>query len=111
MDYGLHYYYIFCGINQLLCKHIFHAGRGLRQGFPLSPLLFLLVVEGLSWFIDHAKRRGGFKGVPISDAFSISHLLFIDDTLIFCDGSHRDVDKICDGMELLQAATGMDINV
>ena len=111
MDYGLHYYYIFCGINQFLCKPIFHAGRGLRQGYPLSPLLFLLVVEGLSRFIDHAKRRGAFKGVPISDALSISHLLFVDDILIFYDGSHRDVDKLCDGMGLLQAATSMEINV
>ena len=71
----------------------------------------MLVVEGLSRFIDHAKRRGAFKGVPISDALYISHLLFIDDTLIFYDGSHRDVDKLCDGMGLLQAAIGMEINV
>ena len=89
----------------------FQARRGLRQGCPLSPLLFLLVVEGLSHFIDQAKRRGGFKGVPISNALYLSHLLFVDDILIFYDGSRRDIDKLCDGIDLLQVATGMVINM
>ena len=89
----------------------FQAGRGLRQGCPLSPLLSLLVVEGLSHFIDRAKRKGGFKGITISKSLFISHLLFVDDIHVFYDGSHRDIDKIYEGLDLLQAATGMVINV
>lgn len=44
----------------------FHAKRGLRQGFPFSPLLFLLVAEGLSKFLESEKRRGSFRGTQIS---------------------------------------------
>lgn len=40
----------------------FKAERGLRQGYPLFPILFLLVVEGLSRMLTKAKRRGDFKG-------------------------------------------------
>ena len=83
----------------------------MKEGCPLSPLLFLLVVEGLSHFIDQAKRRGGFKGVPISNSLYLSHLLFVDDNLIFYDDSCKDIDKLCDGLDLLQVATGMVINM
>lgn len=48
----------------------FSLRRGLHQGCPLSPLLFLLVVESLSHFLDHAKITSSYKGVPISQVFS-----------------------------------------
>ena len=44
----------------------FTVGRGLRQGCPLSSLLFLLLDEGLSHFILVANNVGSFKGIPIS---------------------------------------------
>jgi hypothetical protein len=67
----------------------FHAKRGLREGCPLSPLLFQLVAEGLSRVMGEAKRMGEFWGIMLSPTLKISHLLFFDDVLIFCDGSHQ----------------------
>jgi hypothetical protein len=37
----------------------FKVERGLLQGCPFSPLLFLLVAEGLSLYLENAKRSGG----------------------------------------------------
>jgi len=42
---------------------------------------------------------------------NISHLLFVDDILIFCNGSRRDTDCLVEGLELFKRATGMLINV
>jgi hypothetical protein len=53
--------------------------RGLRQGCPLSPLLFILIVEGLSRIIKEAEGNGSLKGVSIGASCNITHLLFVDD--------------------------------
>jgi hypothetical protein len=50
-------------------SNFFKSSRGLRQGFPLSPYLFLLVVEGLSRAISEARRllvHGFLMGIDAS---------------------------------------------
>lgn len=91
-------------------SHFFHAEWGLKQGCPLSPLLFLLVVEGLSRFLKKANTDGEFRGIQISPGLAITHLLSVDDIFIFFDGSHRGLQTLCQGMDLFHSATGMVIN-
>ena len=58
--------------------------RGLRQGDPISPYLFLLCAEGLSAMFKREERVGHIKGVAVSrGAPRISHLLFVEDKLFF----------------------------
>ena len=88
----------------------FHAERGLRQRCPLSPLLFLLVAEGLSRAIRVAKAEGHFTGIQIAPNLNITHLLFVDDVLIFCSGTRGESKVLLETLDLFSKATGMEIN-
>lgn len=62
----------------------FNLERGLRQGDPLSPFLFVFIVEALKQLILKGTRMGLWKGVGIGkNELTITHLQYADDTLIF----------------------------
>lgn len=58
--------------------------RGLRQGDPLSPYLFLLCSEGLSSLLKHANMVGHIRGIQVAPTRPIlKHMCFADDTILF----------------------------
>ncbi|GAA0153979.1 hypothetical protein LIER_12088 [Lithospermum erythrorhizon] len=58
--------------------------RGIRQGDLFSPYLFLLCAEGLTCLLGDAEERKPLIGIHVSREIpSISHILFVDDTMIF----------------------------
>jgi len=65
---------------------------GLREGDPLSPLLFVIVMKVLGRMIYVAASEGLLSGFSVGIGTDISHLLFADDTLIFCGA---DPNKLC----------------
>jgi len=88
----------------------FGSERGLRQGCPLSPLLFLLVMEGLSRLIKDMHHRGRLSGIKITKDCTITHLLFVDGVLMFLNEVIRDLTTIQNTINLFKIATGMAIN-
>uniref|UniRef100_A0A2N9GDB5 Reverse transcriptase domain-containing protein n=1 Tax=Fagus sylvatica TaxID=28930 RepID=A0A2N9GDB5_FAGSY len=85
--------------------------RGLRQGDPLSPYLFLLCAEGLHSLIQKEKNAGTLKGVSISRGGpKITHLFFADDSLLFCKATTGDVDRIQSILSQYEKASGQQIN-
>ena len=59
--------------------------RGLRQGDPLSPYLFLMCAMGLQSLLHMAEMEGHIQGVAICwNAPRVSHLFFADDSVLFC---------------------------
>ena len=73
----------------------FHAQRGLRQGDPLSPALFVICTEILSRLIHREALLGNLKGIKISRSCEpISLLMFADNLLIFARASKKDATAI-----------------
>lgn len=91
-------------------SQFFHSERRLRQGCPLSPLLFLLIAKGLTRGIMEARRKGTFSGIKISQTLQIIRLLFVNDVLIFSVDFRRDAETLKNIISLFSKATCMQIN-
>src|SRR4051812_15973980 len=62
----------------------FTSSRGIRQGDPISPYLFLIVAEGLSCLLKSKNKSLKFSGLQVAPmAPPVNHLLFADDSLLF----------------------------
>ena len=86
--------------------------RGLRQGCPLSPYLFLICAEGLSALIRGQERLGLWRGFACcSGAPKISHLLFADDSLLFCEASEGNFRAIRGVLEVYERGSGQMVNL
>lgn len=85
--------------------------RGLRQGDPLSPYLFLLCAKGLSALIKNAVSMEKMEGVFICRGGpSISHLFFVDDSIIFCKATTEECDALKQVLNTYEQAWGQQLN-
>lgn len=78
----------------------FRSFRGVRQGDPLSPLLFVLAQQVLSTNIKACIQQGRLIPYKMGRRdISISHLFYADDVLVFTNGSQRSLNRL---MELFR---------
>jgi len=77
----------------------------------LSPLFSLIIIEDLSRALLEARRTGGLKGIKLGKSLYLTYLVFVDDVLLFYDGSRRDACKSKEILELYKTAIGMKINL
>ena len=93
----------------------FGSSRGIRQGDPLSPLLFDVVIEALSHMLDVAIAAGQFSGFSVGSTSStsmiVSYLLFADDTLIFCDADPNQLTTLREILTRFEKVSGLRINL
>jgi hypothetical protein len=85
--------------------------RGLRQGDPFSPYLFIWVAKGLSSLIVKAEMDNKIIGVPISAGGTrLSHLFFADDNLLFCRANFIEWGNIMEILKLYEKASDQKLN-
>ena len=85
--------------------------RGIRQCDPLSPFLFLLCIEGLNVLIKRAKNNREIHGFLLCRRGSkLTHLLFVDDSLLFCKATIEECGEVLEILNMYEEALGQKIN-
>ena len=79
------------------CKSngFFHSTRGLKQGHPLSPTLFIIAAEVLARSLNKLNKNAAFKGFGLPKwSPKINYLSYVDDTVLFCSGDRVSIIKM-----------------
>jgi hypothetical protein len=86
--------------------------RGLRQGDPLSPYLFLLCAEDFSALLNQAEENGNLQGIKVCPgAPSFNHLLFADDSMVLLNATEQCAQHLQRILNLYENCSGQTINL
>jgi len=89
----------------------FKPSRGLRQGDPMAPFLFLVVAEGLAGLVRQALRMDALRGIKVGrNNVECCLLQFADDTLFMCEDSFDSIFAIKAILRCFELASGLKVN-
>lgn len=92
-------------------RGFFIPGRGLRQGDPLSPYLFLFCAESLSAHLKEAERNHLIHGLKFGKgSLFVSHLFFADGSLFFCKADKKECSTIRNMLDEYEIVFGQKVN-
>ncbi|KAJ0535620.1 putative RNA-directed DNA polymerase [Helianthus annuus] len=90
----------------------FACEKGMRQGDPISPFLFIIVMEALAGMMRKACEVGSFSGVRLpSSGLVLSHLLYADDAMIMGEWSSSNFDTLRRLLRAFHLCSGLRINI
>lgn len=86
--------------------------RGIRQGDPLSPYIFIICAEFLSHLLARSTKERKIQGIKISNnSPAVSHLLFADDALFFTLANIKSAKEIKRILNIYEEASGHAVNL
>lgn len=90
----------------------FRMEKGLRQGDPLAPFLFLIVAEGLSGLVRQAVLLGQFSPFKLDDGggLHVSLLQFADDTIFLGEASMQNTFVVKSILRCFELVSGLKVN-
>lgn len=89
----------------------FKSKTGLRQGDPLSPILFIMMMNILSLMLNRAAAAGSFNYHQDCDQMKLTHLCFADDLLIFLEGSENSLNGVLHVLAEFEKMSGLSVNI
>ncbi|KAG5533573.1 hypothetical protein RHGRI_027682 [Rhododendron griersonianum] len=102
--------YSFMANGKQVCS--INPGRGLRQGDPLSPYLFLLVADVFSTLLQKALLKKSIGGIRMKKRCPVmTHLLFADDSLVFLEAVPQYCSNFMELISCFSEASGLSLNV
>jgi len=97
-----------CIINNGHLSKFFKPQRGVRQGCPLSPYIFVIAAELLSLYV---KQHPDIRGIKTSPSIDYTISQFADDTSIAIIADKKNIESTFNTLEKFSKSSGLKINV
>ncbi|GJR44480.1 RNA-directed DNA polymerase, eukaryota [Tanacetum coccineum] len=89
----------------------FQFGKGLKQGDPLSPFLFLLVMETLHISFQRVVDAGMYQGIKVGGLINLSHMFYADDAVFVGEWSESNISSLIHVLDCFHKVSGLKINM